>query len=48
VAPSKQLQRLTKIPADMMRFQATGKLPVALKAISPLITLLEYAGNRDR
>ncbi len=44
---SKQLQRLATSPADMMLFQATGRLPSGVKPSSPLITLLEQIGARD-
>lgn len=47
MATSKQLNRLATNPADMMRFQATGKLPRGVKPASPLITLLEQIGVRD-
>lgn len=47
MATSKQLHRLATNPADMMRFQATGKLPSGVKPASPLITLLEQVGVRD-
>ena len=47
MATSKQLHRLATNPADMMRFQATGKLPSGVKPASPLITLLEQIGVRD-
>jgi len=47
MATSKQLHRLATNPADMMRFQATGKLPSGIRPGSPLITLLEQIGARD-
>ncbi|MFK4705856.1 hypothetical protein ABIC83_002695 [Roseateles asaccharophilus] len=37
----KQLHRLATNPHDLMRFQATGKLPSGIKPDSPLIRLLE-------
>lgn len=47
MATSKQLHRLATSPADMMLFQATGRLPTGVKPASPLITLLEQIGARD-
>ena len=43
----RQLRRLATNPADMMRYQATGKLPQGIKPVSPLIMLLERIGPRD-
>lgn len=37
----KQLHRLATNPQDLMRFQATGKLPAGVRPDSPLIRLLE-------
>lgn len=45
---SAQLKRLATNPAEMMRYQATGKLPEGVVPRSPLITLLERIGPRDR
>ena len=48
MATSKQIRRLATNPTDFFRFQATGKLPEGLRPQSPLITLLEQIGPRDR
>lgn len=43
-----QIKRLLSKPAEMARFQMTGKLPQGVKPTSPLITLLEKISPRDR
>lgn len=42
----KQMQRMMRRPVDLMRFQATGKLPAMFKPKSPLIDLLVAIGPR--
>lgn len=44
---SKQLHRLATHPAEMARFQMTGRVPRGVTPSSPLITLLERIGPRD-
>lgn len=43
-----QIKRLLAKPAEMARYQMTGKLPEGVKPVSPLITLLEKISVRDR
>lgn len=44
----KQLRRLATHPQDLIRFQQTGRLPQGVKPQSPLLTLLDQIGARDR
>jgi hypothetical protein len=48
MATAKQLHRLATNPADLVRYQRTGRLPQGIKPSSPLITLLEQIGGRDQ
>jgi len=44
---SKQINYMATHPVDMIRFQATGKMPRGVEPHSPLITLLESIGVRN-
>lgn len=44
---SRQLKRLITHPAEMVRFQTTGKLPKGTKPDSPLLRLLWSLGQAD-
>lgn len=45
---SKQLRALTRDPAKLMRFQATGQVPRMIRPASPLISLLSSINPQDR
>ncbi|WP_415912467.1 hypothetical protein [Neptuniibacter sp. QD37_11] len=45
---NKMLHHLAKRPADLVRFNATGRLPNSVRPVSPLISILEEISPRDR
>ncbi|MCP1674528.1 hypothetical protein J2T57_001630 [Natronocella acetinitrilica] len=45
---SRMMRHLARRPRDMMRYQATGKLPATTSPDSPLIRLLQAIPPRER